>query len=338
MIVDTATRNHVTTIGNGSPNRLLYSLFGPIPPIPDSISPEGATADRTPTYTWSKVAGATQYRYELWKGGTLVSTQTVASGVCVNTTCSSTPSNVLAYSTYRWGVQAFVSGIWQTYSSYKTFTIFQSGSAFNSSFRSNAAGWSAIKGTWSIIKHTYYRTSGLYGYVASAAHTGNYFGLDYQVLMKRTGCTPCANILYVRGKIKPLDYYYDWNSGYHFQYTNNGYISVWSTVNGSYTELKGWTKSSAIHKGGWNTLRVIAKGSALKFYVNGRLVWSGSDSSLTNGQVGVGVYKDGSGGTELLVDWAKLSLNVASVNPASETPEIGEEMPGWTNPNMAVAP
>ncbi|MGC1379088.1 MAG: S8 family serine peptidase [Anaerolineales bacterium] len=338
MIVDTATRYHVTNVGTGSPNRLLYSLFGPIPPIPDPISPEGAIADTTPTYTWSAVADATNYRYELWKGAAVVYTKTVASDVCVNAVCSNTPPNLLGYFIYRWRVQALVNGIWETNSTYKSFTVYKSGPAFYSLFHSNADGWSPLKGSWSIVDHKYYRTSGLYGYVASTAHTGNYFTLDYQVLMKRTGCLTCANMIYVRGKTKPLDYYYDWNSGYRFQYTNNGYISVWSTVNESFTPLQYWKTSSAIRKGTWNTLRVTAQGSALKFYINGRLVWSGVDSSLVKGQVGLGVYKDGSGGTELFVDWAKLTPNLAGVNPASEIPEIGEEMPGWTNPNMAVSP
>jgi len=336
-IVGTATRYHVINVGTGSPNRLVYSLLTPVPPIPDLFAPEKAIIDTTPTYQWSEVAGATQYTYELWQSGALVYSQTVASDVCVNTICSSTPTTTLALSKYQWRAQAYVNSVWETFSGYKTFTIFQSGPAFFSPFTSNAAGWSAIKGGWSILNHQYFRTSGIYGYVASAAHTGNYFTLDYQVLMKRTGCVPCTNMLYVRGKPKPLNSYYDWNNGYLFMYANDGYIAVWSIVNGIYAPIQYWKTSAAVHKNNWNILRVIANGSELKFYVNGKLVWSGIDTSLTNGQVGIGSYIYGSA-SDLLVDWAKLSVPVTGVNPTAEQIEPGEEMPGWTNPYMAVAP
>ena len=40
--------------------------------------------------------------------------------------------------------------------------------------------------------------------------------------------------------------------------------------------LKPWTASAAIVKNGWNTLKVIAVGSSLRYYINGTLVWVGS--------------------------------------------------------------
>ncbi|MGC1379087.1 MAG: S8 family serine peptidase [Anaerolineales bacterium] len=339
-IVGTATRNHVTSSGVGSINRLLYSLLGPIPLISDPITPNNITADTTPTYTWSELAGATQYSYELWQSGVLVYTKTVASDVCINKICSDTPTDILAYSPYQWRVQAFVDSVWQIFSGYMPFAVVQPGPAFNSQFNSNATGWSKIKGGWNIVSQKYYRAFGLSSYLsATAAHTGTYFTLDYRVSIKRTGCSWCADRLYVRGKTYPLNpsSYYDWNSGYIFQYVNDGYISVWSVVDGSYAPLLMWKPSSSIHRNGWNTLRVTANGSALKFYINSTLVWSGVDSILSGGAVGVGMFGYNSS-DKLYVDWAALTPTVASVNPADEQVEPGKEMPGWNNPNMAVAP
>lgn len=39
---------------------------------PRIIAPKGSISDRTPTYKWSKVTGATQYRYQVYRGTNLV--------------------------------------------------------------------------------------------------------------------------------------------------------------------------------------------------------------------------------------------------------------------------
>jgi inhibitor of cysteine peptidase len=93
------------------------------PLVPVIRAPIGAITDTTPTYTWTKISGATQYRYRLLNGATLVYTQTVTSGVCGTTVCSSTPTTTLDYATYTWQVQAMVAGVWKTYSGYKTFSV-----------------------------------------------------------------------------------------------------------------------------------------------------------------------------------------------------------------------
>ncbi|MFN2225855.1 MAG: hypothetical protein ACK2UY_06100, partial [Anaerolineae bacterium] len=66
----------------------------------------------------------------------------------------------------------------------------------------------------------------------------------------------------------------------------------------------------AINQGSaWNTLRVVADGAYLEFYINGVQVWSGSDGSLSLGQVGLSMYRSAtSTGDEFRVDWATLSL------------------------------
>jgi len=100
-----------------------YYLYLQQAGVPTPVSPNGTISDTTPTYTWSKVSEATQYRYELWKGTTTVYTKTVAASVCGASTCAHTPTTVLSYAAYKWRVQTLVGGAWSSYSAYRNFTI-----------------------------------------------------------------------------------------------------------------------------------------------------------------------------------------------------------------------
>jgi hypothetical protein len=92
--------------------------------------------------------------------------------------------------------------------------------------------------------------------------------------------------------------------------------------------LERWTYTSAINQGDWNTLKVTADGSTLKFYINGVYVWSGTDSSLDSGLVGLVMYPGIiPAGDKFYVDWAKLSTTVAAAEGDLE-PAPGIEAPG----------
>ncbi len=66
--------------------------------VPTPQSPSGTITDKTPTYTWTTVTGATKYRYQLNQGTTVVYTKTVAATVCGASTCSNTPTTALELS------------------------------------------------------------------------------------------------------------------------------------------------------------------------------------------------------------------------------------------------
>ena len=87
--------------------------------------------------------------------------------------------------------------------------------------------------------------------------------------------------------------------------------------------LKGWTSSPSIVKSDWNTLKIVANGSTLAFYINDILVWTGTDTSFTRGQAGLGMYR-GSGIERLSVDWATLDL----IGPLTSLEDIGPVEPG----------
>jgi hypothetical protein len=100
-----------------------FKTFTVIKPVPTPKAPVGTIVDTTPTYTWTRIPGATQYRFQLLKGTTIVCTKTVASSACGASTCANTPAAPLGYATYRWRVQAMVDNAWKAYSAFKTFTV-----------------------------------------------------------------------------------------------------------------------------------------------------------------------------------------------------------------------
>jgi hypothetical protein len=201
-------------------------------------------------------------------------------------------------------------------------------SDFSSSFNTSSSGWSAVNGTWQLYSSAYYGSTGRANLFASAVRSGTYGDLTYEVRMRRTGTNPSlANHISIRGEPSPLDIEKRWNREYKFTYNNSGSFSVWEINGSTRTALKSWTASSAIVQDGWNTLKVIAVGSSLKFYINNVLVWSGADTTLKTGKVGFGFFREADSG-KLLVNWAKVSTTpTADLNPFDEAAP-GVEIPG----------
>ncbi len=119
-IINAATGGTVTNPRTNSPNFLLYSLrvF-----TPKASSPSGTVSIARPPFKWTTVFGATAYRIQVYRGTTLLYTQTVAKSSCNTATCSITPTTALANAVHKWRVQAKINGVWKTYSSYKSFTV-----------------------------------------------------------------------------------------------------------------------------------------------------------------------------------------------------------------------
>ena len=100
-----------------------------------------------------------------------------------------------------------------------------------------------------------------------------------------------------------------------FLYSNTGSAAVLKSVDGGgLVTLHPWTPNGAIVAGGYNTIRVVATGSNLSYTINGAPVWSGSDTSLANGQVGVVMYRDGYSTSNWFdVDYATLTGGTAAL-------------------------
>jgi len=90
--------------------------------VPSQIVPDGKITTAKPTFTWSKVAGATKYQFKVYQGATLKYTALAGWITCGTSTCSYTPNVTLASGTYKWEIQAYVGGVYKAYSTFMTFT------------------------------------------------------------------------------------------------------------------------------------------------------------------------------------------------------------------------
>ncbi|MGC1375859.1 MAG: choice-of-anchor Q domain-containing protein, partial [Anaerolineales bacterium] len=107
-------------LGNGNfTNGQIYTILT----VPTPVSPVDSTTDTTPTYTWSKISGATNYQYQLLKGTKTIYTRNVAASACGPSNCSNTPTTTLSLGSYQWKVRALVDGVWKNYSLFKAFKI-----------------------------------------------------------------------------------------------------------------------------------------------------------------------------------------------------------------------
>jgi hypothetical protein len=154
--------------------------------------------------------------------------------------------------------------------------------------------------------------------------------MTYQARLLRRGCGTCANRLIIRGNPLSLDASKWWRPSIVFQYTNGGYYSVWKiSSTGTYTMVKGWTLSSAIVKGGWNSLKVVAVSSTLRYYINNVLVYTGASAISGTGGVGIGMYRDStSTSNAFYVDSASLATTATADPLADVAAESGVAVPG----------
>jgi M6 family metalloprotease-like protein len=310
--------------GPWSAGKSFSTVILPIPGQATLVTPSGAITNTTPTYTWNSVSYATWYY--LWvsdaSGTPVIQQWYQSSAVCSGSTCSVTPGVTLFGGSYTWWIQTWNTAGTGPWSAGKNFNL-PVLEGFVSQFNGSATGWQTHSGSWNIASNQWYTTQGVPYYWASSSYNATYSNLDYQASMWRNGCDACANSLIIRGSPTPLasdDNH--WNNAYIFQYTRNGLYSVWKWVGGVAYNLAPWASTTAVNQGSaWNTLRVIANGSNLYFYINGALVWSGSDTSFTLGRVGVQMYSDGTAGDQLWVDWATLT----SSSSASPTDTISLE-------------
>ena len=153
-----------------------------------------------------------------------------------------------------------------------------------------AQGWEEdVDDDWNVVSGEYI------AYQASPAGTDSmvatYSGFEwsdcyYEVKIRRSA-VGFARYMLVRATSDFDLYPTESGSGYGFGVDESSFL-IFKLVDGATTILEGWTNTPYLNPPEqWNTLGVNIVGTTLEFYINGNLVWSGSDSSLCEGRIGL---------------------------------------------------
>lgn len=331
-LVNAATKNLLSNIGTNSPNKLLYSFItGGGSTTPIIVSPGGVTGDSTPIFKWGSISGASQYQVQVYKGSTILIDETVKSSSCSSYICKYTMPYYLADYSYRWRVRSYSGSAWHSYTDFASFTVKSKISGFNSQFVNNATGWSVVSGGWGIYNGTY-RSLGTYQKSVSVAHENNYPILDFTVAIKRTGDQYGANRITFWGTPEPLFGTNHWYQGFTFQYTNDQKFLIYKSIAGFESIVVPWTDTNYIQPYGWNKIRIVANASTsyIQFYINGHLIAYGWDTSLRNGRVGFGMYKNVDASSPIYVDYAILTTPYNNTVSESSIPDDAVEFAEMT--------
>lgn len=144
-----------------------------------------------------------------------------------------------------------------------------------------------VEENWQVVAGEYRAQSSSGGNMASSYEGQIWTNVTVQVSCRRDGANNTAAGLILR----QTQHDPDTVSAYLFRIAESGSFNVVKYVENSYTELQGWLESSAIQTG-TNILMATASGSSLQFFINGTLVWSGTDTSLNSGHIGLIGYTD----------------------------------------------
>jgi len=200
------------------------------------------------------------------------------------------------------------------------------GRNFASTFNTTSVPWKPVTGTWTLGSNAsaaFISSRGVVNSYASMQYPKVYGDLTFEARLLRTEVTAnciiviggtsynvCHSGLFIRGNPANLGADKWWMPSYEFDYTNDGYFVIYrNNADGSYRTLKDFTFTAAIHQGDWNTLKVVAVGKSLRFYINSVLVYAGSNAApLRIGRVGI-QFSTGSSttGNRLYVDSANLT-------------------------------
>ncbi len=196
-----------------------------------------------------------------------------------------------------------------TVANYRTIRV---ANGLTSQFNGTHAGWETVSGGW-IQRATDYATNGVANGPASIRSTTVYGDVTFTARVMRSGADVSSpNRLIVRGNRASIvggwmrpSYLLQWNNGGRFSV-----IQVTST--GALTVVVPWTSSAAIVKGSaWNTIKVVAVGSILRFFINNVQVATLANAFLAVGSVGVG-YSRSAVPAALFVDWATVATSPAA--------------------------
>jgi uncharacterized protein YkwD len=314
----------VFTNSSSPPSRIINPPSSSTPPRVTLSSPaNGANVGGTSVqFRWNAATGATKYQLQIRR----VNDNSIFRNTILGNVTTRNQSGFLNNGVqYKWRVRAGNAAGWGPWSVFRNLTnkkdVVVSG--FNTNLNS-ANGWQGWirrpRAVWSLNNRAMITAGQTNKWVNARYRNNIYTNLDYSVRMRRVNSSNAAQYLIVRAGNSYLANGY-WNPGYAFGYHNNGRYSIWRrNADGSVTQIQGWTASSAINKNGWNILRVRAVGNNFRFYINGTLVRTFTNTSLRQGRVGVTMYRSPNdpANTRLNVDWARLTV-ISSTTLSTDT-------------------
>lgn len=299
------TAMHTWTVqpysGAGSGPVSLPGNFYTPTTVPGTIglnTPLGSIGYNKPKFEWDELTApyAAKYYFKLYKSGKRIVSKTYeGSKICSGGHCVIPAPATLKEGIYNWTVQPW------NYVGYGTVYTgdfdFYFSNGYNNPFDTNTYGITTLYpssyGWWlsSSKLVTYYGANYTW---ASAKIDGTFSNIDISAVMYRDGDPYYSNGIVIRGTPTLGKYDKDWKTGYQFLYVQNGSFSIWKKYSGKLYNIQPWTSTGAINTGGYNTLRVQAFGTTMRFYINGTLVWSGRETvggpDLKSGVVGIMSY------------------------------------------------
>ncbi len=112
----------------------------------------------------------------------------------------------------------------------------------------------------------------------------------------------------------------DWKNYFSFNTTSTGFFRVSKEENNEWTNIKGWTVSSAVNKGNraTNVLKMAKVGNMLKFYINGDLVFETNYERMFGDRIGFEIHKR----QELAIDYLKVAYTGTKSVVTRNTPPV----------------
>jgi hypothetical protein len=247
------------------------------------------------------------------------------------------PAGLFHTGYYEWDVISKVGGYWQSWSPWQSFRVMLK--KFNDTFDLVPTYWWYLYGDWYWLESKGQMKGYAYtGYWASMLRDGYFYNVDYTVMMKRKDNISESNAVTIWGQPAPYGTNHEWYNGITFQYTNNGYYSIWKEVNGVWSWIQPWTPSSAINQYGWNELRIVGNFPYFDVWLNGTyLGWWYDNAVIYGGYTGVGMYGGGVYDQKLMVDYARATaVQYTSLAERDPSMQLGlEPAPEGMSPTSA---
>lgn len=308
-------------VGDWSP----YSHFMVHPPMPGKVTlvapvNKVETISTSGELVWQTVDYGHTYHIQIDDLSTFASPNyTYTSGVKAN----SREVGPLATGKWYWRVRAMnIDGIYGAWSSSRYITIY---SSFSTEFDSagNFQGWEQHPGAvWSVAGGTL-QTPALVNWRTSSASYGgaNFTDFTYEArMMKNTPDSNETNLygLVLRGN-PVFDSDNDWEDGVYFMAQQSSHV-VWGEytcaiayrILNNYWYFMGGSCNGEVNWGTYNKLKVYARGSVMKFYINDMYLFSGKASGISSGRLGVVTF--GQDADPTYVDWAWAGAPVLPVH------------------------